>query len=299
MTQTTQGSMSTKKLILTVVIYVVVIAAALVGGYFLAQAAVPAPKIGVLYLDMEVSTLLSEIMYRQIDYALNTPDIKGVVLVVNSPGGSASAGQDIYLQIRQLRAKKPVVASVDIGAFSAAYQISVAATKIYAKPASFVGNVGVIMGQPGVDVLSEDYTTTGPYKSIGASATGVLQKQDLIFNDFRDTVVAERSAAPNALKISREQLSTGEIWVGIEAMEYGLIDALGSKLDATNEVARLAGLRNYQVVDLWQEYVSSLGEDEALLAANLLTALKNQPKFDMSSHQERWPSFYEIYIPLE
>ena len=192
-----------------------------------------------------------------------------------------------------------MVASVDIGAFSAAYQISVAATKIYAKPASFVGNVGVIMGQPGVDVLSEEYTTTGPYKSIGASATGVLQKQDLIFNDFRDTVVAERSAASNPLKISREQLSTGEIWVGIEGMEYGLIDALGSKLDATNEVARLAGLRNYQVVDLWQEYVSSLGEDEALLAANLLTALKNQPKFDMSSHQERWPSFYEIYIPLE
>ena len=93
MTESAQGNMSTKRLILTVVIYVVVIAAALVGSYFLAQAAVPAPKIGVLYLDMEVSTLLSEIMYRQIDYALNTPDIKGVVLVVNSPGGSASAGQ--------------------------------------------------------------------------------------------------------------------------------------------------------------------------------------------------------------
>jgi protease-4 len=282
MTQT----VSTKKLILTVVIYVVVITAALVGGYFLAQAAIPAPKIAVLYLDMEVGTLLSEIMSRQVDYAINAPDIKGVVLVVNSPGGSASAGQDIYLQIRQLRAKKPVVTSVDIGAFSAAYQISVAATKIYAK-------------QPGVDVLSEDYTTTGPYKSIGASATGILQKQDLIFNDFRDTVVAERSAAPNPLKISREQLSTGEIWVGIEAMEYGLIDALGSKLDATDEAARLAGLRNYKVVDLWEEYVSSLGEGEAGTTTKLLEELKNQPKFDMSSHQERWPSFYEIYIPLE
>ncbi len=290
---------STLKRVLIAITYVVVIAAALVGTYFLAQTAVPAPKIAVLYLDVEVSTLLSEVMARQIDYAINAPDIKGVVLVVNSPGGSASAGQDIYLQIRQLRAKKPVVASVDIGAFSAAYQISVAATEIYAKPASFVGNVGVIMGQPGPNVISEDYTTTGPFKGIGASATSFLQKQDLIFNDFRDTVVAERSAAPNKLKISREQLSTGEIWVGIEAKEYGLIDALGSRLDATDEVARLAGLRNYKVVDLWQEYLSSLGKDETGAAAKLLDEMKKQPKFDMSAHQDRWPSFYEIYIPLE
>jgi protease-4 len=295
-----EGSGSVEVLLRMVVIYVVIIAVALVAGYYLAVALVPTPKIAVLDLDTQVTTLLSELMYRQINHALEARDIKGVVLVINSPGGSASAGHDIYFQVRKLREEKPVVASVDIGAFSAAYQIAVAANEIYAKPASFVGNVGVVMGQPSPETLSEQFITTGPFKSTGASATGVLQKQDLLFDDFRDTVVAERSAAPNPLKnMTPEQLATGEIWVGIEAKEYGLIDELGSKLDAIEAVARLAGLKNYKVVNLSEEYLSSLDDSAYTSAVELFEALDNQPEFDLATEEVDWPTFYQIYIPLE
>jgi protease-4 len=263
------------------------------------MAIVPTPKIAVLNLDTQVTTLLSEVMERQVDYALNTRDIKGVVLAINSPGGGASAGHDIYFQIRKLREEKPVVASVDIGAFSAAYQIAVAANEIYAKPASFVGNVGVIMGQPSPETLSEKFITTGPFKTTGGSATNVLRKQDLLFMDFRDSVVAERQAAPNELKMSPDELATGEIWVGIEAMEYGLIDGIGSKLDAADAVARMAGLKNYQIVSLRDEYLASLDEDAKTTAIELFEALENQPKLDLSTEQLEWPTFYQIYIPLE
>jgi protease-4 len=295
-----EGSRSVEALLRMVVIYVVIIAVALVAGYYLAVALVPTPKIAVLDLDTQVTTLLSELMYRQINHALEARDIKGVVLVINSPGGSASAGHDIYFQVRKLREEKPVVASVDIGAFSAAYQIAVAANEIYAKPASFVGNVGVVMGQPSPETLSEQFITTGPFKSTGASATGVLQKQDLLFDDFRDSVVAERSAAPNPLKnMTPEQLATGEIWVGIEAKEYGLIDELGSKLDAIEAVARLAGLKNYKVVSLSEEYLSSLDDSAYTSAVELFEALDNQPEFDLATEEVDWPTFYQIYIPLE
>jgi protease-4 len=295
-----EGSGSVEVLLRMVVIYVVIIAVALVAGYYLAVALVPTPKIAVLDLDTQVTTLLSELMYRQINHALEARDIKGVVLVINSPGGSASAGHDIYFQVRKLREEKPVVASVDIGAFSAAYQIAVAANEIYAKPASFVGNVGVVMGQPSPETLSEQFITTGPFKSTGASATGVLQKQDLLFDDFWDTVVAERSAAPNPLKnMTPEQLATGEIWVGIEAKEYGLIDELGSKLDAIEAVARLAGLKNYKVVNLSEEYLSSLDDSAYTSAVELFEALDNQPEFDLATEEVDWPTFYQIYIPLE
>jgi protease-4 len=300
MSQTNQEQhRSTKTILLTIVIFIVVIAVALVAGYFLAEQLAPTPKIAVLDIDTQVTTLLSQLTERQINYALNAPDIKGVVLAINSPGGSAAAGHDIYFQILKLREEKPVVSSVDIGAFSAAYQIAVASNEIYGKPASFVGNVGVIMGSPQPEQLSENVITTGPFKSSGGSATSVLQKQNLLYFDFRDTVVAERSASPNPLKLTPEEVSTGEIWVGIEAMEYGLMDGIGSKLDAADAAAEMAGIRNYQLVSLRDEYLDSL--DDTALASNieLFEQLDTQAKIDLSSAEYDWPTFYQLYIPLE
>jgi protease-4 len=297
-----EGGRSAEALMRTVVIYIVVVAVALVAGYYLAVALIPTPKIAILDLDTQVTTLLSEVMARQVEYAIKAPDIKGVVLVVNSPGGGASSGHDIYFQIRKLRAEKPVVASVNIGAFSAAYQIAVAANEIYAKPASSVGNVGVIMARPSPETLSERFITTGPFKTTGWNTTAAFQKQNLLLEDFRDSVIAERSKAPNPLQLSPEQLGTGEIWIGIEAKKYGLIDELGSNLDAIEAVARLAGLKNYKVVNLREEYLASFDDTEAEARASaleLFEALENQPKFDLSSEEVEWPSYYQIYIPLE
>jgi protease-4 len=300
MSQTKQEDWSAKTLLLTVVIFVVVIAVALAAGYFLSEALVPTPKIAVLYIDTQVTNLLSEAVERQVNYALKAPDIKGVVLAINSPGGGASSGHDIYLQILKLREEKPVVASVDIGAFSAAYQIAVAANEIYAKPASFVGNVGVIMGAPQPEVLSERFITTGPFKSTGGSATSVLAKQDLLYADFRDTVVAERSGSPNALNMSPDELATGEIWVGIEAMEYGLIDEIGSRLDAADAAAEMAGVKNYEIVSLRDEYLASLNATALIAAEDLFAELESQPKLDLTTSEAlEYPTFYQIYIPLE
>ncbi len=290
---------SARPLAETLILYFIVIAVALVVGYYLAIALVPTPKIGIISLDTQVTDLLAEAMSREVNYARNARDIKSVVLVVNSPGGSAPAGHDIYFQMRKLREDKPLVASVDTGAFSAAYQIAVAANEIYAKPASFIGNVGVIMGQPSPEVLSERFITTGPFKTTGGSATSFLQKLDLVYADFRDSVVAERSAAPNPLKLSPDQVATGEFWVGLEAKEYGLIDELGSFLDATDRAAELAHLKNYEVVEVRDEYLASLKDDQLRSALELYEALDVQAEFDLSTEETEWPSLYQIYIPLE
>ncbi len=277
----------------------IVIAAALAVGYFLAITLVPTPKIGVIELNTQVDGTLAEIMSREIEYARRARDIKGVVLVINSPGGSASAGHDIYYQVRTLREDKPVVASMDSLAASAAYQIGVAANEIYAKPASLIGNVGVIFQQPSPEVLSERFITTGPFKTTGGSATSYLQKLDLLYADFRDSVVAERSAAPNPLKLSPAELATGEIWVGVEAKEYGIIDALGSKLDAIDAVARLANINNYKVVDVRDEYLASLEKGQYQTVVELYEKLDEQVEFNLSAEEAEWPAFYQLYIPLE
>jgi protease-4 len=280
--------------------YLVVLGIALVAAYYLAAALIPAPKIGIIEIRTGVDTLLAERMANEINYVRDARDIKGVVLVINSPGGSAPAGSDIYYQLRSLRAEKPVVVSIDSLAASGAYQISVGANQIYAKPSSIIGNVGVIFQQPSPGSLSEQLVTSGPFKESGGSSTSYMQKLQLLYADFRDSVVNERLAAPNPLKLSPERLGSGEIWVGIEAEKYGLIDALGSRLDAIDAVARLAHLKHYQVVSVRDEYLASLEAEQAQTALKLYEAVDSQPQFDLATTQDiKWPSFYQLYLPLE
>jgi protease-4 len=287
----------------TIAITFLVLVAALVGAYYLAAALIPTPKIGLIDLQTQVDGALVNVMSRELEYARTTDDIKGVVLVINSPGGGAAAGHDIYFQVRRLRDEKPVIASMDSLAASAAYQIGVGATEIYAKPASLVGNVGVISGQPQPEVLSERFITTGPFKSTGGSPTSWMQKLDILYADFRDSVVVERSGAPNPLQLTPAQVATGELWIGVEAKEYGLIDQLGSVLDAIDRAAELAGVKNYEVVNLREEYLADLQANgtaaEYEAALKLYEALDAQPEFDLTAQQGEWPTFYQIYIPLE
>jgi signal peptide peptidase SppA len=300
MSQTQESGNSVDRLVQRIVIFGILISLALVGGYYLAVTLVPTPKIGILYLDTQVGGPLVDTISQEITYARDARDIKAVVVMVNSPGGGASSGHDIYYQMRKLRAEKPVIASIDVLAASAAYQIAVAATEIYAKPASFIGNIGVIVGLPVPETLREQFITTGPFKATAFNATGIVQKLDLLYANFRDSVVAERRAAPNKLKLDPDAVATGELWVGLEAKEYGLIDEIGSKLDAIDRAAELAGLNHYEVVNVRDEYLSSL-KDTPQYQTALATyeKLDSQPEISLSSESSQWPSFYQLYIPLE
>jgi protease IV len=291
-----EGSQSKEQ---TIVLYVLGVILALVAGYYISTALIPTPKIGIINLQTQVGGVMVDVMSREINYARQARDIKGVVLVINSPGGGAAAGHDLYYQIRKLREEKPVIASMDGLAASAAYQIGVGANEIYGKPASLIGNIGVISGQPGPEVLSERFITTGPFKTTGGSATSYMQKLDLLYADFRDSVVAERSKARNPLKLAPDQVATGELWVGVEAKEYGLIDEIGSLLDAVDRAAELAGLRHYELVQIRDEFVSTLEGEELASTLALYTELENQPEFNLESQADKYPTFYQLYIPLE
>lgn len=287
-----------------IVLTVLAVIAAVAMGYYLATTLIPTPKVGILRVQSQVGSILAEVLSREITYLRDRGDVKAVVLVVDSPGGGAASGHDIYMQIRNLRHEMPVVASMDTLAASAAYQIGVGANEIYAKPATYVGNIGVISGVGQPEVLSERFITTGPFKTTGGNGTTYLQKLDLLHADFRDSVVAERSIAPNPLTMTPDQVATGEIWIGIEALQYGLIDHLGSQLDAVDRAAELAGLRHYEVLDIREEFFALLRETESAQyepMAKMYAELDSQADdFDITKAEAaRWPTFYQIYIPLE
>jgi protease-4 len=295
------SSSSTETWAQRIVLGSIVLALAGVVGYYLAIWLIPTPKIGVIEVTTQVGGPLVDTMTQEVNYARHADDIKGIVLIINSPGGGASSGHDIYYQVRKLREEKPVVASVDILAASAAYQIAVAANEIYAKPASFIGNIGVIVGLPAPETLSEQFITTGPFKATAFNATGIMEKLDLLYNDFKNSVVAERSKAPNPLQLTADQVGTGELWVGLEAKHNGLIDEIGSKLDAIERAAELANVQDYEVVSVRDEYLASLKDQPQLYQAALAgyEALANQPEIDLSSENSKWPTLYQLYVPLE
>ncbi len=198
----------------------------------------------------------------QLDTAEKSPNIKAVLLRVNSPGGSPAASQEIYSELKKFG--KPVVVSVSDTCASGAYYISCAADKIIANPASSVGSIGVIMQVPNLeglyDKLGIEYTTIkqGKYKDIGSSSRemtpeekGLLEEQTKkIYDQFIADVADSREMSTGKVK----ELATGWIYLGSEAVGLGLIDDIGTYKDAINLAAELGGISGEPVVVSGQKF---------------------------------------------
>jgi protease IV len=176
---------------------------------------------------------------------------KGIVLRINSPGGSPVQSGYIYDEIKRLRAEHPeikVYAVIsDLGA-SGAYYIASAADQIYADKASLVGSIGVtaatfgfvgVMEKVGVDrrvyTSGEHKAFLDPFQPQKAEETqfwqGVLQTTH---QQFIDSVKKGRG---DRLKVAEHpELFSGLIWSGEQALELGLVDALGSSSFVAREV---------------------------------------------------------------
>jgi len=172
-----------------------------------------------------------------IEKADKKSSIKAIVLEINSPGGSAVASKEIADALK--KSKKPSVAVIrEVGA-SGGYWIASAADHIIADDLSVTGSIGVISSYPEFSGLLEKYNITynrliaGQYKDIGdpfvpLSADGksiLLSKINKIHQYFIKTIAVNRGMAYNDVAV----LATGEIYLGIEALDLGLIDELGNK----------------------------------------------------------------------
>jgi len=218
-------------------------------GVLISIPVIPKPNIATIIISGAIlDQAYTDDILDMLRYARDDDSIKGVVLQIDSPGGYASAIEQIYLDVLRLRAQKPVVASVGAGAASGGYYIAVASNFIYAQPTSLLGSIGAWSSLPRPEELDEDILTTGLFKATGGSrrkATGVLE---MVRREFIEAVVSQRG---DRLNTSEEELSRAEIYVGIESLRYGLIDDIGTSTDAIEKAASLAGIRNYEVVELY------------------------------------------------
>ncbi len=188
---------------------------------------------------------------NQLAEARDDPRVKAVVLRVDSPGGSGLASDLLWRELRRLRRKKPVVASMANTAASGGYYLAMAADHVVAAPATITGSIGVVAGKFDVSGLlekvglrrevfsyGENSSLFSPSEGLNEATRARLREQLSVFYDaFVDKAAKCRGRERDAL----EAHARGRIWTGTQAKERGLVDATGGLRDAIAEAAHRGG----------------------------------------------------------
>lgn len=230
---------------------VLVLALALVAGLATSAWITPTPAVGVVRFENVIDTETANHLIAVLEGARNDPTIEAVVLEIYSPGGYATSSESIYHTMLKLREVKPLVVSIDTMAASGGYFMAVASNYIYAPASAYVGNVGTRGGRPMDPMIYPEELSSGPYKLSGGSRFDQIRQLDLVSEAFVSSVVFQRTNnAPNPLTLSAEEVAEARIYLGSESQALGLIDGEGSRTDAIEKAAELAGLTSWQTVDL-------------------------------------------------
>lgn len=200
----------------------------------------------------------AEFVVAAMKTAFEDEGAKGVVLLINSPGGSPVQAGIINDEIKRLKAKykKPVYAVVEETCASAAYYIAAAADKIYVDKASIVGSIGVLMDGFGFTGVMEKVgverrlLTAGenkgfldPFSPMNDAQRAHAQTMlNQIHAQFINVVKAGRG---DRLKLDTPGLFSGLFWSGEQAVEYGLADQLGNVDYVAREVVKAEEVIDY------------------------------------------------------
>jgi len=190
-------------------------------------------------------------------------NIKGAVLRIDSPGGDAMTSEIILNAMRKLKGKKPLVVSLGNIAASGGYYIACLGDKIYASPMTITGSIGVLAAFPNMRGLAERIGINAEQVNSHKNAMGYSLFEPLndgfknstksaiekVYTTFKSRVSEGRSL--NMEKV--EDLSKGRIWSGKDAVENGLVDAIGGLEDAIQATAEMAAIENYNI-DSYPKY---------------------------------------------
>ena len=186
-------------------------------------------------------------------------NLKGVVLRVNSPGGSALGAEMIYKALSDIQV--PIYVSMGSTAASGGYYISMSGDKIFADKSTITGSIGVVSILPKVNKGAEKYGVNsssinkGKYSDVydpftpldDDSRNKITQSMTETYKEFKSRVTTNRKISDAKL----ETLAQGRIWLGEEAKSNGLVDEIGSLDDTIKALAKTLNLTSYEVVDVY------------------------------------------------
>lgn len=208
----------------------------------------------------EIDEVGGEKFARELRELRQDPNVKAIVLRVNSPGGSATASEHIQRELRLAAEDMPVVVSMGSYAASGGYWISAYGTRIFAEPTTITGSIGVVGIHFDVKKLANglgitwDGVKTGKFADIFTISRPKTEQELAIFQNMVEWVYGEfvRKVAEGRDMSTDEvrRIAGGRVWSGREAVKLGLVDELGGLDAAIAHAAEAAGLeKDYKLVE--------------------------------------------------
>ncbi|MBI3608610.1 MAG: signal peptide peptidase SppA [Nitrospirae bacterium] len=182
------------------------------------------------------------------------PAIKAILIRIDSPGGAVVPSQEIYDEVKKIRAegKQKVVVSMGTVAASGGYYIAAASDKIVANPGTLTGSIGVIMELPNFEGLMKKIGVeatviksgahkdlVSPFRAMGQEERQILQR---VMDDVHDQFIQAVSDGRGLEKAAVTAIADGQVFTGRQAKEKGLVDEIGSFEDAIKLTGELAGI---------------------------------------------------------
>lgn len=257
-----------KKLIMVILSVVILVSVGILtfGNQTVSKQSVTAGnKIAVIYVDGAItggrgtSSILSENggtdnLIKQLHEAGDDPLVQGIVLRINSPGGSSTATEEVGVEIKKIRAQgKPIVTSMGDVAASGGYWLAACTDKIYANPTTLTGSIGVYMPYSNWEELykkigiRQEKIKSGVHKDILSSDRPMTEEErvilqtmvDEIYQGFVEVVAEGRHMELETVK----RLADGRVYTGKQAKELGLVDELGNLYDAIDGLSEMVGIQ--------------------------------------------------------
>ena len=246
-------------------------------------------------------------VFERLQRAAADPEVKAVLLRLDTPGGEVTASDIIYHEILRFKERtgKPVVGLMMSVAASGGYYIASACDSIIAHPSTLTGSIGVISIFPNVESLlgkvgvKVNVIKSGPAKDSGSPFRDMTEDEKKLFQGVIDEYYADFLAVVEKGrkgKIAGAELRTiadGRVYTAPQALKLGLIDALGYFDDAFAKVRELASLKSAKVVaytyfpktqtNIYATQLGDLSPLEAKVVESMLGTLKT--------------GFYYLWLP--
>jgi protease-4 len=239
-------------------------------------------KIAVLKVTGTIMPPFTGRILKSIERIRDDEAVKGVVLVIDSPGGLVTDSHQIYHRLKQLSETKPMVVAMKRMAASGGYYVAMGAgpeATIFAEPTTWTGSIGVIIPRYNLTDFAQKYgiksepLTTGPYKDSLNPFRDLRPDEKQLWKEILDEsygkfigVIAENRSQLNEQGV--RDLATGQIYTSNQALENKLVDVIGYEDDALKDLKqqlkKTLNIEKFRVVtyqfqltifDLFADYV--------------------------------------------
>ncbi len=210
-------------------------------------------------------------------------DVDVVIMRVDSPGGSALASDLIWKEVRRLQESKPVIVSMSGMAASGGYYVSCPADSVFADPGTLTGSIGVYAGKMDRNAMyrkigvNREFITRGENALLFSDAGGFSDGQRALFSaqmeQFYERFLAKVADGRDLERDAVHAVAQGRVWTGHQALEIGLVDALGGLQRAITSAKWTLGLQQDDRIGLL-----SYGKQMSVFERMLLKSLRENTR---------------------